>query len=74
MGMTTLLDVPEVAAALRVSESMVRKLLAAGAIPKIKVGDRVLVARKDLARFIRDRRKPAHGRGAVSEKGEGKRT
>jgi excisionase family DNA binding protein len=49
------LDVPEVARAMRVGVSSIRKMITEGKLKSIRVGDRVLVRRIDLEAFLADR-------------------
>ncbi len=47
-----LMTVEDVAATLSISESGVRRLIVSGALPSVRVGKRVLVARTALDQFI----------------------
>lgn len=63
--MTIYLTISEVAAELRISESMVRKLITTGRIIATHFGRRVLVAEEDLSAFkLASRRKGAVPAGA----------
>ena len=49
------LTVREVAAELRISPSMVRKLIAVDGLPHIRLGSRIIVRRADLDSWIEER-------------------
>jgi excisionase family DNA binding protein len=49
------LDIPEVARALRVGVSTVRKMITAGKLKSIRLGDRHLVRVEDLRAFLAER-------------------
>jgi excisionase family DNA binding protein len=50
------LKVPEVAEVLRIARSRAYELVANGEIPAIKIGHSVRVSRKELDRWLEDRR------------------
>jgi excisionase family DNA binding protein len=50
-----LLNVPEVARRLRVSDKTVWRLLDAGDLPYVRIGARILVRPSDLDEFVEDR-------------------
>src|SRR5688572_31791276 len=56
-----LMTLPEVAHELRVSESMAKRLIAAGTLPDVRLGRRQLVARADVEALVdRHRRSEEH--------------
>ena len=61
----SLLTVPQAAAALAVSERTVRSMIAAGALPIVRVGRAIRIHSDDLRAFVEERRGVAgNGRGA----------
>ena len=50
-----LLDVPDVARLLRAGVSTIRRMVTAGEIPSVRMGDRVLFRPSDLRQFIAER-------------------
>ncbi len=57
------LKVPEVASLLRVARSRAYELVAEGEIPSVRIGRSVRVSRRELERWLEDRRYPDGGRG-----------
>jgi len=55
-----LLDVHEAAGALAVSERTLARLTAAGEVPVVRIGRRVLYDRQDLRRFVSSRKGGGH--------------
>lgn len=53
-----LLGVPETAELLAVSDSTVRRLIRRGALPAVRVGAQLKVARADLVAFVLEQREP----------------
>jgi excisionase family DNA binding protein len=49
-----LFNIPEVARTLRNGESTVRAMIAAGKLRSFKIGDRRLIKREDLMKFIEE--------------------
>lgn len=48
---TELLTIPEVAAALRISERTVKRMLAAGTLPRVRIGRAVRIRRTDVQKL-----------------------
>lgn len=64
-GEVKLLGLAEVAERLGLGLSTVRRWASERRIPTVKLGGRVLVAERDLARLIADRTRPARSEVAV---------
>ena len=63
--MDTLLTVAETAQKLRVSQSMVRKLLKSGQLAHLPIGTRKLVPEKRIAEFINSNLRTHRGEGRL---------
>ena len=57
------LKVPEVAEALRIARSRAYELVAEGEIPSVRIGRSVRVSRKELERWLEERRQTEISRG-----------
>ena len=62
-----LLTVDEIARSLRVTEVTVRRWIARGWLPAIKVGGAVRIREEDLARFVTTPGTPAGGWGSEKQ-------
>lgn len=56
------LKVPEVAEVLRIARSRAYELVGSGEIPSVRIGRSVRVSRRELERWLEDRRYPDCGR------------
>lgn len=57
------LKVPEVAEFLQIGRSRAYELVGAGEIPSVKIGRSVRVSRRELERWLEERRQPEVRRG-----------
>jgi excisionase family DNA binding protein len=55
------LKVPEVAEVLRIARSRAYELVGSGEIPSVRIGRSVRVSRKELEKWLEDRRHPEAG-------------
>lgn len=55
------LKVPEVAEVLQIARSRAYELVGSGAIPSVRIGRSVRVSRKELDRWLEERRYPEAG-------------
>lgn len=56
------LKVPEVAEELRIARSRAYELVATGKIPSVRIGRSVRINRRELERWLEDRRQKSPGR------------
>ncbi len=57
------LKVPEVAEMLQIARSRAYELVGSGEIPSVRIGRSLRVSRKELERWLDERRQPEAGRG-----------
>lgn len=54
-----LVSIPEAAYETRLSQDGIRRAIARGELPHVRIGRRLLIRREDLEAFIEARRRPA---------------
>ncbi|MGH3085690.1 MAG: helix-turn-helix domain-containing protein [Rubrobacteraceae bacterium] len=61
-GQHEYLKVPEVAEMLQIARSRAYELVGEGEIPSVRIGRSVRVSRRELEKWLEDRRQPSVGR------------